>query len=228
MLYIIPSQIGNLDDITYRAIKLIPTLDYLLCEDTRKTRILLDRYFPNGTKVKVLPYHEKNEKEKLTKVLELLAMELKVGLISDAGTPTISDPGYRLIHECRNKNIPLVALPGASAVITALSASGLPTDRFTFIGYLPKKSGDIDRMLLPLFENSKYMGTIIAYESPHRLVDSLNRAKNIFGDVQVVVAREITKMFETYYSGKISEVVEKLGDNIKGEITLLFNLNEKN
>lgn len=227
MLYIIPSPIGNLEDFTYRAVKLIPTLDYLLCEDTRKTRVLLQHYFPDTYRsVKLLPFHEKNETEKLSKVMDLLELNCKVGLISDAGTPTISDPGYRLVHECREKKLDVIALPGPSAVTTALSGCGLPSDRFTFIGYLPKKQGDIARLLTPLSEGRKLMGTIIAYESPIRLFDSLKLIQTIFGNIHIVIARELTKMFETYYSGNISEVTTELGKSIKGEITILFNLNE--
>lgn len=227
MLFIIPSPIGNLDDFTYRAVKVIPTLEYLLCEDTRKTRVLLNHYFTDGKLPKLLPFHENNEIDKQAKAIELLEMGLTIGLISDAGTPTISDPGFRLIRECRSRGIKAIALPGPSAITTALSASGLPTDRFTFIGYLPKKPGDVDRLLTPLLENRKLMGTIIAYESPNRLLLSLKQMQKIFGDVTIVVAREITKLFETYYFGTISEVVMQLGNTIKGEITILVNLNEK-
>ncbi|MDO8954271.1 MAG: 16S rRNA (cytidine(1402)-2'-O)-methyltransferase [Gammaproteobacteria bacterium] len=218
-LYIIPTPIGNLGDITLRAIETLSAVDMILCEDTRHSKPLLAHF---GIQKTVMAYHEHNERESLHKILEMLQKGKNLGLISDAGTPLISDPGFVLIRELRAHNIPIVALPGACALITALSASGLPTDKFRFEGFLPAKSkARQDRFSALKGETS----TIIFYESTHRIVDMLSDLQVVMPEREVVLAKELTKAFESIISGKASDILTWLSDEPvrqKGEFAVLI------
>ncbi len=213
ILYVIGGPIGNLEDITLRALKVLRSLDVLLCEDTRRTRIILDKY---RIKVKTLSYNEHNEIKRIPEVMELLEAGHKVGIMSDAGTPCISDPGYRLVREARKQGFKVSPVPGPSAVVAALSVSGLPTDSFTFEGFLPRKKGKRRKKLQELAEERR---TVVIYESVHRIERLLEELQEIFGDREVCLARELTKLHEEVLFGKLSEVREKL-KTVKGEFVI--------
>lgn len=219
-LYVVATPIGNLKDITLRALEVLQSVNFIACEDTRRTLILLNHY--NIKDKKLISYYEPKESVQVPKVLKLLEKE-DVALVSDAGMPSISDPGYRLIKACVEKGIPVEVIPGPSAVLTALVGSGLPTDRFTFVGFLPRKG------LENFFEELKACAdtTLIAFESPNRLLKSLQTMKKVYGEeVQVCVARELTKVHEEYLRGRLSEVIEELSarGEIKGEVVLVWRL----
>ncbi|MFN3976863.1 MAG: 16S rRNA (cytidine(1402)-2'-O)-methyltransferase, partial [Aquificaceae bacterium] len=216
-LYVVATPIGNLKDITLRALEVLKEVNFIACEDTRRTLILLNHY--NIKDKKLISYYEPKESVQVPKVLKLLEKE-DVALVSDAGMPSISDPGYRLIKACIEKGIPVEVIPGPSAVLTALVGSGLPTDRFAFLGFLPRKG------LEKFFEEVKTYTdtTLIAFESPNRLFKSLQHMEKVYGgDVQVCVARELTKVHEEYIRGKLKDVLENLQKRpeIKGEVVLL-------
>ncbi len=235
-LYLISTPIGNLQDITLRAIRKLFEVDVIACEDTRRTGTLLEtlrapynalRGRRNNTthhKPKLLSYFEHNELRRNPEILSLLHKGHDVALISDAGTPMISDPGFKLIRECIKGNIPVVATPGPTAVIAALTLSGLPTDKFLFAGYPPKKSGH----RIKFFENIKksqesVISTIILFEAPHKLLKTLEEIKVIFGDIRIVLCRELTKIYEEVRREKISESIEHFQKtNPKGEFVILF------
>jgi|UniRef100_A0A7C2V4M5 16S rRNA (cytidine1402-2'-O)-methyltransferase len=219
-LYVVATPIGNLKDITLRALEVLREVNFIACEDTRRTLILLNHY--NIKDKKLISYYEPKESVQVPKVLKLLEKE-DVALVSDAGMPSISDPGYRLIKACVEKGIPVEVIPGPSAVLTALVGSGLPTDRFAFLGFLPRKG------LEKFFEEVKTYAdtTLIAFESPNRLVKSLQDMEKVYGgEVQVCVARELTKVHEEYIRGKLKDVLEDLQKRpeIKGEVVLLWRL----
>jgi len=219
-LYVVATPIGNLKDITLRALEVLREVNFIACEDTRRTLILLNHY--NIKDKKLISYYEPKESAQVPKVLKLLEKE-DVALVSDAGMPSISDPGYRLIKACVEKGIPVEVIPGPSAVLTALVGSGLPTDRFAFLGFLPRKG------LEKFFEEVKTYAdtTLIAFESPNRLVKSLQDMEKVYGgEVQVCVARELTKVHEEYIRGKLKDVLEDLQKRpeIKGEVVLLWRL----
>ncbi|MFN4013384.1 MAG: 16S rRNA (cytidine(1402)-2'-O)-methyltransferase [Aquificaceae bacterium] len=219
-LYVVATPIGNLKDITLRALEVLKEVNFIACEDTRRTLILLNHY--NIKDKKLISYYEPKESVQVPKVLKLLEKE-DVALVSDAGMPSISDPGYRLIKACIEKGIPVEVIPGPSAVLTALVGSGLPTDRFAFLGFLPRKG------LEKFFEEVKTYTdtTLIAFESPNRLFKSLQHMEKVYGgDVQVCVARELTKVHEEYIRGKLKDVLENLQKRpeIKGEVVLLWRL----
>ncbi|MCD6382645.1 MAG: 16S rRNA (cytidine(1402)-2'-O)-methyltransferase [Candidatus Hydrothermae bacterium] len=213
ILYVIGGPIGNLEDITLRALKVLRSLDVLLCEDTRRTRIILDKY---RIKVKTLSYNEHNEIKRIPEVMELLEAGHKVGIMSDAGTPCISDPGYRLVREARKRGFKVSPVPGPSAVVAALSVSGLPTDSFAFEGFLPRKKEKRRKKLQELAEERR---TVVIYESVHRIERLLEELQEIFGDREVCLARELTKLHEEVLFGKLSEVREKL-KTVKGEFVI--------
>ncbi|MDA0148751.1 16S rRNA (cytidine(1402)-2'-O)-methyltransferase [Vibrio sp. LaRot3] len=219
-LYIVPTPIGNLGDITQRAIEVLSSVDLIAAEDTRHTGKLLSHF---GITTKTYPLHDHNEQQKAQVLVEKLLSGQSIALVSDAGTPLISDPGYHLVSQCRQAGVKVVPLPGACAVITALSASGLPSDRFSFEGFLPPKSkGRKDKFL----EIAKVERTCIFYESPHRILDSLADMLDILGPQrEVVLAREITKTFETFQGLPLGELVEwvKQDENQqRGEMVLLI------
>lgn len=218
-LYIVPTPIGNLADITQRAIDVLSSVDLIAAEDTRHTGKLLSHF---GINTKTYPLHDHNEQQKAQALVEKLQQGMSIALVSDAGTPLISDPGYHLVNQCRQANVRVVPLPGACAVITALSASGLPSDRFSFEGFLPAKSkGRKDKFL----KIAKAERTCIFYESPHRILDSLDDMLAILGpEREVAIARELTKTFETIRNMPLGELVEWVrGDENqqRGEMVLL-------
>ena len=201
-LYIVPTPIGNLGDITQRALDVLSRVDLVAAEDTRHTGKLLSHF---GINTKTYALHDHNEQQKSQVLVDKLLTGLTIALVSDAGTPLISDPGYHLVNHCRQAGVKVVPLPGACAVITALCASGLPSDRFSFEGFLPAKSkGRKDKFT----EISMVERTCIFYESPHRILDSLGDMLDILGpDREVALARELTKTFETIQSMPLGELV---------------------
>jgi 16S rRNA (cytidine1402-2'-O)-methyltransferase len=218
-LYIVATPIGNLQDITLRAIELLKTVNLIVAEDTRHSQSLLQYYAINTA---VMPLHEHNERERTIKLLERLQAGDSVALISDAGTPLISDPGYYLVREARLANIKIVPVPGPCAAIAALSAAGLPTDRFLFEGFLPAKDNARLQRLKALAAESR---TMIFYEAPHRILALLEAMQEAFGGQrEIVIARELTKLFETIKSGVLDEMVPwvKADTNQqRGEIVVL-------
>lgn len=223
-LYIIPTPIGNLEDITLRAIRLLKEVDLLLAEDTRTTQFLLKHL---GIEKQVISHHKYNEHAKVEAVAQRIEAGLDVGLVSDAGTPGISDPGFLLVRTCVERGIEVETLPGATALIPALVQSGFPCDRFCFEGFLPQKKGRHKR-LEALKEEQR---TIIFYESPFRLTRLLGELAETFGeDKQVSVSRELSKMFEQTVRGTLTEVIEHFTKNQpKGEFVVVFNpRNSKN
>ena len=219
-LYLIPTPIGNFDDITLRTIKVLEKIDVLFCEDTRVTGMLLNHL---NIKCKLVTNHVHNEKSNRDKVLEYLKENKMVGLVSDRGTPIISDPGCELVKIVIDNGFNVVSLPGPTALIPALTSSGLDASSFTFIGFLDAKEGKRHKQLKNLV-NSKI--TLIFYEAPHRLTRTLNDMLTILGDRNICIAREISKKFEEIYRGKISELIEQTA-NIKGEIVIVVEGNKE-
>jgi 16S rRNA (cytidine1402-2'-O)-methyltransferase len=208
-LYVVGTPIGNLKDITFRAIEILQSVNFIACEDTRRTSILLNHYKIEGKKL--LSYYEPKESVQVPKIIKLLEKE-DVALVTDAGMPSISDPGYKLIRACIEKGIPVEVIPGPSAVLTALVGSGLPTDRFTFVGFLPKKGLNNFLEELKAYKDS----TIIAFESPNRVLKSLEAIKEVYGDnTTVCIARELTKLHEEYIRGRAVEVLEELNKRVR-------------
>ncbi len=228
-LYIVATPIGNLQDITLRAVDTLSTVDFILCEDTRKTIILvkfIQKQFPNvKIKARLISYYEENEMQRIPEVLQMLNKDFSFALVSDAGTPAISDPGFKLVRDCKLLGINVISVPGPSSVISALVSSGLPTDKFMFLGFLPKKPGHRKDLLINV-KNSFQMikQTVILFESPFRLVSTLKELKDVFGDVDVVTARELTKVHEDIRKEKLSESIGHYSKiNPKGEFVILFN-----
>lgn len=217
-LYLVATPIGNLEDITVRALRILKdVVDRIACEDTRHSRKLLDHY---GIAKPLVSYHEHNERERVEELLSALRAGERIALISDAGTPLISDPGYRLVAAAAAEGIPVVPIPGASAILTALCASGLPTDSFAFGGFLPPKQGQ-RRKALEFWADSP--ATLVFYEAPHRIAEALEDVCAILGDRPVVLARELTKMHEEFLRGTAREVREQLKTaNTRGEMVLLI------
>ena len=217
-LYLVATPIGNLEDITYRAVRTLREADLIACEDTRQTRKLLDHY---GIAKPLVSYHEHNEAARAEELVARMQAGGSVALVSDAGMPLVSDPGYRVVHRAIAAAIPVVPVPGPSALVAALAASGLPTDAFTFGGFLPAKSGQRVRLLESLREET---ATQVFYEAPHRIMAALADIETILGERQVVVARELTKVHEEFLRGTASAVRAKLAERpaVKGEITLLI------
>lgn len=217
MLYLIATPIGNLSDITFRAIEILQQVDYILCEDTRRACKLLQRY---SIKNRLVPFHRFNEKSREKIILQELASGKNIALLSDAGMPTISDPGSGLVAACNHLQIAVTTLPGPSAPLTALSLSGLITDRFQFLGFLPKQGGRKQRLLEEIL---LYPGVSICFESPHRLRKTLQDIGNLCPDRLIYIARELTKKFEELKSGKANELLEYFAPkSVKGEITILI------
>ncbi|MFN6529118.1 16S rRNA (cytidine(1402)-2'-O)-methyltransferase [Nostoc sp. ChiSLP03a] len=201
-LYVVGTPIGNLEDITFRAVRILQTVDIIAAEDTRHTGKLL-QYFQ--VKTPQVSYHEHNRTSRIPELLEHLVNNKAIALVSDAGMPGISDPGYELVKACIEAGIPVVPIPGASAAITALSAAGLPTDRFVFEGFLPAKTQHRQEHLESLQTESR---TLIFYESPHRLRDTLQDLALVWGsDRQIVLGRELTKLYEEFWRGTIAEAI---------------------
>jgi len=217
ILYVVPTPIGNLEDMTLRGLRILKEAGLIAAEDTRTSRVLLDHY---EITTPMTSYHEHNKLSKLETIFEALARG-DVALISDAGTPGISDPGYELIREAIARGVEVVPLPGANAVITALVGSGLPADSFIYLGFLPKKQNARRDLLHGLRVEKR---TLVAYESPHRLVDTLALIMNTLGETRpVCVGRELTKRFEAYVRGTAQEVHRHFSqENPKGEVTLVI------
>lgn len=218
MLYIIATPIGNLGDITQRGLETLEKVEYLLCEDTRNTGLLL-KNLGIKNKPKFISFYDEVEEQKIPEVINLLKQNIEVGLVSDAGTPIISDPGFKLIKKCQELEIKYTSIPGVSAAVNALVLSGMPSGRFCFLGFLPKKSGERKKIL----ENyKKFDGTKIVYESPFRVEKLLMDIKEIYGrDLKISICREMTKKFEEVINGTVDEVLKKI-KNIKGEFVVVF------
>jgi 16S rRNA (cytidine1402-2'-O)-methyltransferase len=216
-LYLVGTPIGNLEDMTYRAVRVLGESDLIACEDTRQTRKLLDHY---GIEKPTISYHEHNEIERSAELAARLLGGAVISLVSDAGMPLVSDPGYRLVRAAIDNGIPVHPIPGASAALAALAASGLPTDSFHFGGFLPPKSGQRAKALAALGEEQ---ATLVFYEAPHRILEALETIEETLGPRPVVVARELTKLHEEFLRGAPAEVRAELErrDSVKGEATRL-------
>jgi len=215
-LYVIPTPIGNLDDITIRAVKTLEFVDIILCEDTRRSQKLLSHL---GIKSKLKSHHKFNEHKQVNNIVNKIKSGINIGVISDAGTPGISDPGFLLVRSCLNSNIDIECLPGPTALIPALIISGLPMEKFVFEGFLPTKKGRKTK----LQNLSTETRTMIFFESPHKLTKTLIDFQNTFGSERnISVSREITKMYEHTLRGKINEILEKLQNKKnKGEFVIV-------
>jgi len=215
-LYVVGTPIGNLEDITFRAIRTLQEVDLIACEDTRRTQQLLNHY---AIKTPTVSYHEHNEMTRAPELVIQLEQGSRMALISDAGMPVISDPGYRLVNLAIRHNVPVIPVPGASAFVAALAAAGLPVDKFRFLGFLPGKKLARRKALDELRDVTK---TLVFYEAPHRVLDMLEDIRRVLGDPPVVVAREVTKIHEEFLRGSASEVLGRLKKKpVKGEITVL-------
>jgi len=216
ILYVVSSPIGNLGDLSYRAVDVLSSVQMIAAEDTRTTSILLKKYSINK---KCISYHEKNENIKFLKIIDLLNEGLDIALISDAGTPCLSDPGYRIVNAARKSNIEVVSIPGASSITAALSISGLPSDHFYFEGFLPKKKGRKTRLEFL----SSLDCSIVIFESPNRIIKTLNSISEYFGNRAISVCREITKVYEENYFGYVDEILIRLDElsKIRGEFVLI-------
>lgn len=232
ILYIVATPIGNLQDITLRAIKTLQSVDVIVCEDTRKTGLLLQRIIQTSEvestrplRSRLISYYEQNELQRIPEIINALKNGLNIALVSDAGTPTISDPGFKLVRECIREGIRVESIPGPSSAISALVSSGLPTDKFLFLGYPPKKPGhrkDFFRNIASMIRIIK--ATIIMFEGPHRIIRTLEEMKEIFGDIDIVICRELTKIHEEIRREKISDsITHFIKTNPKGEFVILFN-----
>jgi 16S rRNA (cytidine1402-2'-O)-methyltransferase len=216
VLYIVATPIGNLEDITFRAVRILREADLIAAEDTRHSRKLLSHF---GISRPITSYFDHNKAFKGTYILEKLRQGLSVALITDAGTPCISDPGYQLVRDAAAEGIPVVPVPGPSAAIAALSAAGLPTDRFAFEGFLPNRQGKRRERLLSLKREER---VLVFYEAPGRLPAALADLLEVMGDREVVIARELTKIYEEFIRGRAGDVMDNLkGRQIKGEVVLL-------
>ena len=221
-LYLVATPLGNLEDITLRALRILREVALVACEDTRHTSKLLTHY---GITTPRRSYHEFNEESRVPQLLQLLRDGRDIALVSDAGTPLISDPGFEIVSACRREGIPVVPIPGASAAITALVGSGLPSDSFYFAGFLPSRAAARRSRLKEL---ATIPTTLILYEAPHRLIDSLEDMAAILGERRVALARELTKIHEEFLCGTISEILDVLRarPEIRGEITLVMEKGE--
>ena len=208
-LFLVATPIGNLGDISQRALEILNQADLIACEDTRQSVKLLNHI---GIHKALTSYHEFNEQKKAEELAEKLTGDMKIVLVSDAGMPAISDPGYRLVRLCRERGIPVVAIPGPNAALTALAASGLPSGEFLFAGFLPARKNARRQKLADL---ANIVCTLVFYEAPHRIETSLDDIQEIFGDREACVARELTKVYEEFLFGRLSDVrkrVKPLGE----------------
>jgi len=215
-LYIVSTPIGNLDDITYRAVKILSSVDVIAAEDTRVTKVLLDHY---SISKPIISYYSYNETKRIPELIDKLRRGTTIALVSDAGTPGISDPAYRIIRAALDEHLPVEAIPGPSAFLPALIVSGLPVERFVFEGFLPLKKGRQAK----LKEVSHEHRTVILYESPHRILRTLQDLLQYCGDREASVARELTKKFEEVVRGKLSSLVKYFSTHtIKGEFVIVL------
>ena len=216
-LYLVGTPIGNLEDITLRALRILKEADQIACEDTRHTQKLLTHYDIHKP---LVSYHEHNEVTRAPELVAELEQGAKIALVSDAGMPLVSDPGHRLVTLCLQHHIPVVPIPGPSALLASLSASGLPTEEFLFVGFLPARSGERRRALERLRIEDR---TIILYEAPHRVAECVADAREVLGNRSACIAREVTKLHEEFRRGKLSELSASLAERpARGEITLLI------
>ena len=216
-LYLVGTPIGNLEDITLRALRILKEVDQIACEDTRHTQKLLNHY---EIRKPLISYHEHNEMTRAPELLISLEQGAKIALVSDAGMPLVSDPGHRLVTLCLRHHVPVVPVPGPSAVLASLAASGLPNEEFLFVGFLPARTGERRRALERLRIEDR---TIILYEAPHRITECVADAREVLGNRNACIAREVTKLHEEFRRGKLSELFASLEDRpAKGEITLLI------
>ena len=216
-LYTISTPIGNLSDFSFRAIEILNEIDYLICEDTRVTKKLLNHYKIKST---LLPYNVFNENKLTDKYIKHLTDGKNMGIVSDAGTPCISDPGYKLVNNCRQLNIEVISIPGPSSLISALSISGLPTDSFYFEGFLPKKKGRKTK-----FEFlSSIPSTVVLFESPYRLVKTVNDILSFMGNRQICICKELTKVYEEVMFGCVTDILKLLNkiDKLRGEYVIII------
>jgi 16S rRNA (cytidine1402-2'-O)-methyltransferase len=211
-LVVCPTPIGNLEDVTLRVLRSLREADVVACEDTRHTRRLLDRH---GIEARLVSFHEHNERRRTRELAQRVAEGAQVALVSDAGTPGVSDPGFVLVRECIARGLPVEVLPGPSAVVTALVASGLPAERWRFAGFLPRKEGELRAEL------ERGDETLVAFESPGRLARTLRVAAEIDPDREVAVCRELTKLHEEVVRGTAREVAERFAEGARGEIVLV-------
>lgn len=220
-LYLVATPIGNLADITHRALQVLSDVDLIACEDTRHTHKLLNHY---GINTKTISYHEHNEQQRAAELIERLKQGSNVAVVSDAGTPSISDPGFRLVRAAIENEIQVVPVPGPSALISALIAAGLPTDEFFFAGFLPSRT---NARRARLAELQSVPGTLIFYEGPHRLAETLKDVYEILGEREAVVARELTKIHEEIRRGRLSELTAHYAEkkDVRGEIVVLVDRN---
>jgi 16S rRNA (cytidine1402-2'-O)-methyltransferase len=217
-LYIVATPIGNLEDITQRALQILTNVDLIACEDTRHTRKLLTHF---GINTPTVSYHDHNERERASDLLQRLRDGKSVAIVSDAGTPGINDPGFRLVQLAIEEGVNVMPVPGASALISALVCSGLPTDEFFFGGFLPVKS---NARRARMAELRSFPATLIFYEAPHRIAATLRDAYEVLGARKAVVARELTKLHEEFIRGSLDELLEKFasGEKARGEIVLMI------
>ncbi|HXG65737.1 MAG TPA: 16S rRNA (cytidine(1402)-2'-O)-methyltransferase [Blastocatellia bacterium] len=216
-LYLVATPIGNLEDITLRALRVLKEVDLIACEDTRHTRKLLAHY---NISTPTVSYHEHNERERAAELVAKLEAGTNVAVVSDAGTPLVSDPGFRIVREAINRGIAVTPIPGPSALLAALAASGLPTNEFLFGGFLPPRRAARLARLRALADAA---ATLVFYEAPHRIQEALADAREALGDRQCVLARELTKMHEEFLRGSLSEVYDRVsGRDMKGEMVLLI------
>ena len=216
-LYLVATPIGNLADITHRALQVLKDVDLIACEDTRHTRKLLQHY---GITTKMVSYHEHNEQQRVAQLIDLLKEGSNIAVVSDAGTPSISDPGFRLVRAALENQLRVVPVPGPSALVAALIAAGLPTDEFFFAGFLPSRP---HARRTRLSELQSVPGTLIFYEAPHRLAAMLKDAHEILGEREAVVARELTKLHEEIQRGRLSEISKRYeNEEARGEIVVLI------
>jgi 16S rRNA (cytidine1402-2'-O)-methyltransferase len=216
-LYVVGTPIGNLEDITLRAIRILKEVDLIACEDTRRTQKLLNAY---RIRTRTISYHEHNEMTRAPELIIQMEEGSSIALVADAGMPVVSDPGFRLVHLAVRHSIPVVPVPGASAFVAALAASGMPVDKFRFLGFLPSKKGERRKALEEMKDATK---TLVFYEAPHRLLEMLRDVRDSLGDREIVIAREVTKIHEEFLRGTISTALERLKKRpVKGEITVLL------
>jgi 16S rRNA (cytidine1402-2'-O)-methyltransferase len=229
-LYVVATPIGNLGDITLRALNTLREVDLILCEDTRRTRKLLSHF---EIKKPLLSYHDFNEEKRTPEVLEKLKDGQSIALVTDAGTPLISDPGFALVRECIRQKVDVIPIPGPSAVMAALSVSGLPVNKFIFLGFLPKsrtKREETLKNLYQYFKSLKQNYSLVFFESPKRLLESLELVRAVFGNARVAVCFELTKIHEKTYRGGVAEVIKMLKGEVKeeklpkGEVTVVISV----
>ncbi len=232
-LYLVATPIGNLKDISFKALEVLNSADLVLAEDTRKTGQMLANFRQTEpfaqvfqTKSQLLSFFEGNEEKRTPQILSLLRQGQNIALVSNAGTPLVSDPGFKLVRECLKENIKVEAVPGASALLTALTISGLPPDKFLFLGFLPKKPGKRQKLLASLNNIKEQLTTtVIIYTSPHRVLKELEEIRSEFGNIHIVLAKELTKLHEEVVRQTIDESISRFKDKkIKGEFVLLFSL----